>query len=161
MLARIGPGNFYTGGVDTGTGNQEIGYSWSDGSQIAYTQYFHMVPPNGPSCGNWIEGYGIITPSSYHPGGVNLVMLDGSVRFINDNIDAGNQATTVSKRPHTPAGIPKRIWGRRPTESGDRWERLAAAMPWRRVVRWKANSVIECAIGTPAKTLQRRRRLFN
>ena len=45
--ARVGPGNLYTGSIDTAGGNQEIGWDWSD-SQIAYTQYLHMVPPNGP-----------------------------------------------------------------------------------------------------------------
>ena len=93
--ARVGANGLYTGTVDTAGGNQEIGWDWSD-DRIAYTQYFHMVPPNGPSCGDWIEGWAMITASSYHPAGVNVCMLDGSVRFVNDNIDCGNQAATVT-----------------------------------------------------------------
>jgi prepilin-type processing-associated H-X9-DG protein len=125
--AQVGPGNLYTGTVDTAGGNQEIGWDWSD-SQIAYTQYFHMIPPNGPSCGDWIEGWALITASSYHPAGANLVMLDGSVRFINDNIDAGNQAATVTGLSSYGGGNPQAYMGPSPygvwgamgtTRSGD------------------------------------------
>jgi prepilin-type processing-associated H-X9-DG protein len=31
-----------------------------------------------------------VNASSYHQGGVNVVMFDGSVQFVNDNIDAGD-----------------------------------------------------------------------
>jgi prepilin-type processing-associated H-X9-DG protein len=125
--ARVGPGNLYTGNVNAGTGNQEIGWDWSD-SQIAYTQYFHMAPPNGPSCGDWIEGWAMVSASSYHPGGANLVMLDGSVRFINDNIDCGNQTATVTSLSTYGGGNPQEYMGPSPygvwgamgsTRSGD------------------------------------------
>lgn len=126
-LARIGPGNLYTGSVDNATGYQEIGYSWSDGLH-AYTQYFHMLPPNGPSCGNWIEGNALITASSYHPAGANCVMLDGSVRFINDNIDSGDPTMTVQQTSQYGGGNPQEHMGPSPygvwgamgtTRSGD------------------------------------------
>ena len=125
--ARVGPGNLYTGSVDTAGGNQEIGWDWSD-SQIAYSQYFHMIPPNGPSCGDWIEGWAMITASSYHPAGANLVMLDGSVRFINDNIDAGDPTATVTGLSTYGGGAPQQYMGPSPygvwgamgsTRSGD------------------------------------------
>jgi len=127
-LARIGPGNLYTGSVDSGAGDyREIGYSWSDGLH-GYSQYFHMLPPNGPSCGQWIEGWAVVTASSYHPDGANLCMLDGSVRFISDNIDAGNPTMTVQQTSTYGGGNPQEYMGPSPygvwgamgtTRSGD------------------------------------------
>ena len=51
--------------------------------------YFHTVQPNGKSC----IYSGVGTPpnpynaSSYHPGGVNVALLDGSVKFIKSSIN--------------------------------------------------------------------------
>jgi prepilin-type processing-associated H-X9-DG protein len=51
--------------------------------------YFHTILPNGKSCA-FTGGEGAppnpIGPSSYHPGGVNVAMLDGSVRFVKSSI---------------------------------------------------------------------------
>jgi len=33
-----------------------------------------------------------MTASSNHPGGVNVVFVDASARFVTDSIDAGNQS---------------------------------------------------------------------
>ena len=49
--------------------------------------YFHTNPPNTKSCnGGWFP-YGWITASSFHRGGVNVLLLDGSVKFVLQGIN--------------------------------------------------------------------------
>jgi len=73
--------------------------SWGQGSLWPFghphwSAVTTILPPNLPSCSsigdNDSNATGIFTPTSYHTGGVNVVLADGSVRFINNNIDAGN-----------------------------------------------------------------------
>jgi prepilin-type N-terminal cleavage/methylation domain-containing protein/prepilin-type processing-associated H-X9-DG protein len=54
--------------------------------------YSHMMTPNKRACSydGWHTDSGVITASSNHPGGVNLAMMDGSVRFVRDSV---NQVT--------------------------------------------------------------------
>jgi prepilin-type N-terminal cleavage/methylation domain-containing protein/prepilin-type processing-associated H-X9-DG protein len=51
--------------------------------------YYHVMPPNKPACATGV-GFGavdsFIGPGSSHPGGVNLLLLDGSIRFVKDGI---------------------------------------------------------------------------
>lgn len=63
------------------------GYPWREGS-IWRNGYNHLLPPNS-ACwrpnGDWWQ---LVTPaSSFHPGGVNVALCDGSVRLITENID--------------------------------------------------------------------------
>lgn len=53
------------------------------------TFYFHVNVPNGRSC-MYPPGRIMTTANSNHPGGVNLGMCDGSVRFVSDNIALAN-----------------------------------------------------------------------
>jgi prepilin-type N-terminal cleavage/methylation domain-containing protein/prepilin-type processing-associated H-X9-DG protein len=50
--------------------------------------YSHMMTPNKKTCvyDGWHTDSGVITASSNHPGGVNVGMMDGSVRFVKDSI---------------------------------------------------------------------------
>ena len=49
--------------------------------------YFHTNPPNTKSCnGGWLP-YGWVTASSFHPGGVNVLLVDGSVKFVLQGIN--------------------------------------------------------------------------
>lgn len=55
-----------------------------------YTHFYSALPPNSliPDCGNGgiANGFGVFTARSYHPGGVNAVMADGSVRWFPSSI---------------------------------------------------------------------------
>ena len=54
-----------------------------------YNLFGTIVPPNGPSCLYWDHdaARGIIAASSRHPNMVMVMMADGSVRPIKDDID--------------------------------------------------------------------------
>jgi prepilin-type processing-associated H-X9-DG protein len=68
----------------------ERGCSWAWGFMYTSDSYHHVSTPNKKSCfvgGDWSHD-GFLTASSQHPGGVNMLFLDGSVRAISDNIDA-------------------------------------------------------------------------
>jgi prepilin-type N-terminal cleavage/methylation domain-containing protein/prepilin-type processing-associated H-X9-DG protein len=67
----------------------------SNGGQFWYagnyriSRYNHVQTPNKTSCTTDsvdANNHSVTTATSYHPGGVNLVLCDGSVRFINENI---------------------------------------------------------------------------
>ena len=64
--------------------NNISGRRWSDGRPI-YTGFNTILPPNAASCYN---GYrGLIAPSSFHPGGVNIALVDAAVKWCSDTVD--------------------------------------------------------------------------
>ena len=69
--------------------SQAPGVRWGD-SEEGYTSFFTFAAPNYPRCGLGNENWACIPPSSYHPGGAVMAHVDGSVKFYNDNIDAGD-----------------------------------------------------------------------
>ena len=69
--------------------NCSTGKRWN-GSHPGRCAITTVLPPNGPTCTEVNLGFAISPPSSYHPGGVNVALVDGSVRFVSETIDTGN-----------------------------------------------------------------------
>jgi prepilin-type N-terminal cleavage/methylation domain-containing protein len=67
------------------------GDRWADGNSL-YTRYNHVFPPGYPSCllggSQDYDSQTVVTATSRHPGGVNLMTGDGSVRFVKESISA-------------------------------------------------------------------------
>lgn len=70
---------------------QRPGYRWGDGN-ILYTRYTSLLPPDSPSCilggSSDYESPIITTASSRHAAGVNVLLGDGSVRFVKESVAA-------------------------------------------------------------------------
>jgi prepilin-type processing-associated H-X9-DG protein len=83
------------------------GLHWADGRPADHG-VTTVLPPNSPSCmyddRNW--QWGIWSATSYHPGGINGLMADGSVHFFSETINCGSLGPQVSTGP-SPYGV----WG--------------------------------------------------
>lgn len=109
-LQQVGPNRLFTGNVQSP--DWLCGWRWAD-ARTPYTFFHPMLPPNGPSCGNDGENWCIVTASSRHPGGVNVLFLDGAVKFISETIDAGDPTRTATAPP---TGFPPLVDPNRPQD---------------------------------------------
>lgn len=69
--------------------DQSQGVRWAD-SEEGFSAFFTHAAPNYARCGVANENRACVPASSYHPGGAMMTHVDGSVKFYNDNIDAGD-----------------------------------------------------------------------
>jgi hypothetical protein len=81
------------------------GWLWSCG-RVSFVSFSTVLPPNGPRCNHYFVA-GSLTPQSRHPGGVFGLMADGAVRFITDEIDAGDPSLPDRQSGPSPYGV----WG--------------------------------------------------
>ena len=85
--------------------NRSPGWLWSCG-RTSFVSFSTVLPPNGPRCNDYFSA-GSLTPQSRHPGGVLGLMADGAVRFITDEIDAGDPSLPDRQSGPSPYGV----WG--------------------------------------------------
>lgn len=104
------------------TGDTARGFRGWEG-KVFFAGVTTILPPNSPSCfvavavnnPHWCAG--IYSAGSYHTGGVQVGMADGSVRFVSDTVDAGNQAAVAPTLAN--GGIsPYGVWGGMGSKSG-------------------------------------------
>jgi uncharacterized protein DUF1559 len=94
---------------------------WMD-AQAENVGFTPVLAPNSPSCIDTADGNAdgtstLLSASSYHTGGVHIVLADGSVRFVTNNIDTGNLGVANTLGGSSPYGV----WGALGTRNnGDR-----------------------------------------
>ena len=104
---------FYPDAVPTGQMDAR-GEQWADGAG-GDTGFTTILPPNGPSCSNpGAFQNSIVTAGSFHAGGVQGVLGDGSVRFISETINAGDPTKANPLLGKSPYGV----WGALGTRNG-------------------------------------------
>ena len=89
---------------------------WHNG-QPAFNCFNTVLPPNSPTC--MIDAYGdswaLTSATSYHTGGVNVLLADGSVRFVTNGINTGNLSAA---EPTSGGPSPYGVWGALGTRAG-------------------------------------------
>ena len=124
------------GGIYTGAQPlwDNSGVKWVD-TLPCYTAMSTIIGPNGAGCTptnqGFGEGDGIYTGGSYHFGGINVVLFDGSSQLISDSISTENTnasqteadyyspgRTGTTSTPNWYGPSPFGVWGAMGTRSG-------------------------------------------
>jgi prepilin-type N-terminal cleavage/methylation domain-containing protein len=94
--------------------SRPLGSLWHSGL-VSHAGFNTVLPPNSPTCLSEAYGdnYSLVSAISYHVGGVHVVMADGAVRFVSNNIDSGNKSAAEVASGASPYGV----WGALGTKS--------------------------------------------
>lgn len=111
----------YSNAVELGSPSR--GGCWADGAAGA-SLFNTILRPGSPSCavGGSTAVDGIYSAGSPHHDGVNIAMLDGSVRYVSSSIDAGDPGKptlTPAQLDKAVVASPYGIWGALGTAAGD------------------------------------------
>ena len=102
---RTDQGTVYTG--------DHFGTRWADGRAPA--TFSTLLPPNSPSCwgpgGLKYDARSMNSASSFHTGGVNASLGDGSVRFVPDSVNWSTGVMDDTVQPVTSGQSPFGVWG--------------------------------------------------
>ncbi len=80
-----------------------------------------VLPPNSQSCSHSSDTQScIVSVSSYHRGGAHVLMTDGAVKFVTENVDAGNpRAPTICDlNSNNGQESPYGVWGAAGSRNG-------------------------------------------
>ena len=111
----VSDGKYYRAGLLV---KGRFGSLWTDG-QTERVGFTTVLPPNAPSCTDDTNVNAdsvnlIYPPSSNHPGGVEVLMGDGAVRFISSTVNTG-----VLGAPSPSSGMsPYGVWGALGSKAG-------------------------------------------
>jgi len=99
-----------TDGIDSDCG---YGYRWSwnwVGYHFYHVGFVTTLPPNSPSCYTGDTYIAFMSATSYHTGGVNASLMDGSVAFASETVNSGTEKAFPT--PSAPSGqSPFGVWG--------------------------------------------------
>lgn len=101
-LTQVGADGVYPANL-----RQYSGRRWMDG-RMPYTGMTTVLGPNKGSCVDG-ERDGIVDPTSKHRGGAQVLLGDGGVRFISENINTGNLAGSTNPARFSASNFG--VWG--------------------------------------------------
>jgi hypothetical protein len=77
-----------------------------------YVSFVTMFPPNSPNCSSGSrDAWGHWSANSFHPGGVNGALFDGSGRFINNSIEYVTPGLSTAPKQNLTGASEYGIWG--------------------------------------------------